>query len=73
MTETMASHYKDKVVDLRSRMAAHPKVDPTLRLRDALDRRLPGRRDLERMELRPITSSKMRDILWRYGVLEHWG
>ena len=67
MAETMASHYEDKVVDLRSRRATNPKVDPILRLRGALDRRLPGRRDLEKMGLKPISQPKMRDILRKYG------
>ena len=66
MAEVMASHYGDKVADLRTRRTAHPSKDPVQRLRDALSRRLPGRGGREVMELQPVSRIKMWELLRRY-------
>ena len=65
MSETMADHFSNKVDQLRARRTLNPRVDPAQRLRAALDKRLPDRDTLSKMELKPVTPAQLKTIIKR--------
>ena len=67
IADCLANHYSSKVEELSARRVPAPKVDPTKRLRNSLNKRQPERSIFPPMDLVPITRNKMRNILRRYN------